>query len=663
MGRFSQPPVIAQRPIVLDRIHWLRFPAAGMALDESAWMRRLLLAVVVVLGGCPSSQNPGHGDDGDAGVTDPDAGVCQTAQPTCSVTIRYHGAGTSVSLRGDFAADGWTVGVAMTPTAGGFEVTVPVKDQQIVVYKLVVDGNWIADPDNPRRSPDGYGAFNSVVRVDCDQCPGRPAIDWRDAVMYFVMIDRFANGDPGNDAPIAGIEQPGQYQGGDFVGLRDKIDAGYFNDLGINTIWITSPIDNADNANPGSDGHAYSGYHGYWPRDVEQAESRFGTEAELVAVVEAAHAHGMQVLIDYVMNHVHTQSPIYAQHPEWFWPNDNGFGGNCVCGAGCSWDTDRIKCWFDPFLPDFNFQNADARRYSVDNAVAWAKRIGVDGFRLDAVKHIETSWLTDLRAKISGEVAFDQRFYMVGETFDGSRDLIKSYVNPDTMLDGQFDFPLRGQILSTLLRRDGAMGDLAGFLRSNDGFYGGGSVMSTFIGNHDVPRAVHLAEDNPLFGAWDGGKDRAWSNRPAQPQSASPYQRLAVAYALLLTTPGIPMIYYGDEFGMAGAGDPDNRHMMQWSDYLAPQAQLHDQIAGLAKARAKHVATRRGTRTELGVSQDVLVYKMTAPGDTVFVALNRGDSAQPAVGLPAGDYVDAVSGQAVHAPVSVPARSALVLTQ
>src|SRR6185295_4644422 len=168
-----------------------------------------------------------------------------------------------VQLRGDFAPDGWTVGVPMTKTAAGFEVTLPAADQQVIVYKFVVDGNWIADPDNARRSPDGFGAFNSVLRVDCDHCPARAAIDWRDAVMYFVMTDRFANGDPANDAPINGVEFPGQYQGGDFAGLREKIESGYFDDHGINTLWLTSPIDNADNSNPGSDGHAYSGYHGY----------------------------------------------------------------------------------------------------------------------------------------------------------------------------------------------------------------------------------------------------------------------------------------------------------------------------------------------------------------------------------------------------------------
>jgi glycosidase len=635
-----------------------------MALDASQRMRSLAVLIALVAAGCPSTQHPGSDDDNthDGGAGD-DGGpqACANPIPSCSVTIKYTGTGTNVELHGDFAADGWTTGMPMTKTADGFEVTLPANDQQIIVYKFVVDGTWIADPVNPRKSPDGYGAFNSVTRVDCDHCPARPAIDWHDAIIYFVMIDRFANGSTANDAPVGGVEFPGQYQGGDFVGLRDKIDAGYFNDLGINTLWLTSPIDNADNANPGSDGHQYSGYHGYWPKDLESAESKLGTEAELKAVVDAAHAHGIQVLVDYVMNHVHASSPVYAAHPDWFWPNDNGHGGNCICGGGCSWDTDRLRCWFDNFLPDFNFTNGDARRYSVENAVSWAKRIGIDGFRLDAVKHIETSWLTDLRARIDAEVAWDQHFYMVGETFDGNRDLIKSYVDPNTMLDGQFDFPLRGQVLGTLLRRDGSMNDLAGFLASNDGFYGNGAVMSTFLGNHDVPRAVHLAEDSPLWGPWDGGKERAWSNQPGQPTSANPYQRLAVAYALLFTSPGIPMVYYGDEYGLAGAGDPDNRHMMPWSGYSAPQLALRDTIAALAKARAAHPALRHGTRQQLGVSTDVYVYKMATSGDAVFVALNRGDGSQPAVGLPSGSYTDVLTGAAVSGAVTVPPRSAMVL--
>jgi glycosidase len=620
-------------------------------------------ALLFVVAGCPSSQDPGL-NNGDAGTGDAgtDAGPSCPAVPSCSTTIRFKGNAQTVSLRGDFASDGWTAGVTMTKTGDTWEATLPVADNQVIVYKFVVDGNWISDPENSRKSPDGYGGFNSVVRADCDQCPARAPIDWRDAIMYFVMIDRFADGNAANNAPVAGVEYPGQYQGGDFVGLTKKIEEGYFNNLGVNTLWITSPFDNADNANPGSDGHTYSGYHGYWPRDLDSVESKLGTEAELKAMVDAAHAKGIQVLVDYVMNHVHSHSAIYAQHPEWFWPNNNGFGGNCVCGGGCSWDADRLKCWFDPFLPDFDFRNADARKWSVDNAVAWAKRIGIDGYRLDAVKHLETVWLTDVRARLNAEVAFDQKFYMVGETFDGDRGIIKSYVDPNTMLDGQFDFPLRGQVLSTVLRRDGQMSDLAGFLDANDGYYGSGSVMSTFLGNHDVPRTIHLALDTPMFGSWDGGKWAAWTGQPSLPTSKSPFERLSVAYTLLYTMPGIPMLYYGDEFGMPGAGDPDNRRFMQWTDYTANQTWLRDRLAALAKMRSEHPATRRGTRQTLGVAGDVFVYKMTAAGDTVFVALNRGDAPQNAVNLPAGGYVDLVTGATVSSPLTLQPRTALVLS-
>lgn len=626
-------------------------------------MRIAAAALVLVLAGCPASDTPSldHPDAGigDAGV---DAGPSCMPVPTCMTTIRFSGNAQSVSLRGDFAPDGWTTGIAMTKNGDVWEATLPVRDNQIILYKFVVDGaTWIEDPDNTRKSPDGFGGFNSVLRVDCDQCPARPAIDWRDAIMYFVMIDRFADGDPSNNAPIPNVEYPGQYQGGDFVGLAKKIEEGYFNELGINTLWITSPFDNADNANPGSDGHSYSGYHGYWPANLDAAESRLGTEAELQAMIDAAHAKGIQVLVDYVMNHVHVQSPIYAQHPEWFWPNDNGFGGNCVCGGGCDWNNDRLRCWFDPFLPDFDFRNPDARRWSVDNAVAWAKRLGIDGFRLDAVKHIETSWLTDVRARLDAEVAFDQKFYMVGETFDGDRGIIKAYVDPKTMLDGQFDFPLRAQVLSTILRRDGEMSHLVGFLDSNDGFYGEGAVMSTFLGNHDVPRTIHFALDTPMFDSWDSGKWAAWSNQPGLPTSKKPFERLVVGYTLLFTIPGIPMLYYGDEVGMPGAGDPDNRRFMQWSDYTEHQVWLRDQLAALAKLRAKHPATRRGTRQTLGVTRDVYVYKMSGAGDTVFVALNRGDDPQPAMNLPSGTYENLVTGGMVTAPVMLEPRSALVL--
>jgi len=653
---------VAQRNAMAWRLKRLLVMRAAACVRAS-------VVLSLALAGCPSTQRPPGGDDpADAGVPDaaapPDAGAPSCAMPvaTCTTTITYHGPGASVSLRGDFAPDGWTTGVAMqSDGAGGWTATIPAVDQQVILYKFVVDGAWMADPALARTSPDGHGGVNSVTRVDCDHCPSRATLDWRDAVLYFVMIDRFADGDHGNDKSL-GLEKPADYDGGDLVGLKQQIDSGYFDRLGVNALWITSPFDNADASYPGVDGHTYSGYHGYWPKDLTKVESHIGTIDDLRAVIAAAHAHGMQVIIDYVMNHVHSESPIYQAHKDWFWPDENGKGGNCVCGDGCDWDNDRLRCWFTTYLPDFDFRNDAARTWSVDNAVAWAKQLGVDGYRLDAIKHVETSWLTDFRARLNGEVAWDQVFYLVGETFTGDRDLIKSYVDPSTMLDGQFDFPLRYQLLHVLLERQGAMQDLVSFLDSNASYYGGGAVMSTFLGNHDVPRAIHFAEDTPLFYDWDGGKNRAWTDPPKLPTSANPFQRVATAYTLLLTTPGIPMIYYGDEIGMEGAGDPDNRHMMKFDGLTANQTWLRDRLSKLIHARRAHPALRRGARTTLSVGGDTFVYEMVSAGDDVFVAINRGDGAQPATNLPPGDYVDALTGDTLKTPISIPPRTGLVLT-
>jgi glycosidase len=652
-----------QVSIVLDDVAASRDDDAGMQLDAPSRVRHAAVVFCIALAGCPRSQNPHQTtDDGGTGSGSPDAATC-VAVPSCSITFTYTGTATSVALHGDFdPINGWTTGVAMTPNgAGGFSVTLPVSNKQVVVYKFVVDGNWIADPSNTRKSPDGFGAFNSVARAACDMCPPtRTPMDWRDGIMYFVVLDRFFDGDLTNDTPVSGAEPPGQYQGGDLAGLRMKIESGYFTDLGVNTIWITSPLDNTHNAYRGSDTHMYSGYHGYWPKDETLVDSHFGSEADLTALVQSAHAHGINILVDYVMNHVTIDSQTYVQNPSWFWPNDNGAGGNCVCGQGCPFDT---KCWFDTFLPTFNMTNPPARNWSVENALEWAKKAGIDGFRLDAVKQVDISWFSQTRARVQAEVAFEQPFYMVGETFDGNRDLIKSYVDPQTLLDGQFDFPLRAQVLYTILHRTGTMSDLSNLCATNDTYYGQGAVMSTFLDNHDVPRAIEHALDTPLFDAWDGGKSLAWTGQPQLPQTSSPFERMFVAYTFLMTSPGIPMIYYGTEYGMPGAGDPDNRRFMQWSNYTADQTKLRDRIASLAKLRAAHPALRRGTRSSLGVTQDTWVYSMSGGGETVYVALNRGDGTYPATGLPNGTYTDLLGGGSVTAPAMIPPRSALVLAQ
>jgi glycosidase len=601
-----------------------------------------------------------------AGGGEPPPPMCDDAQKRCATELTLAASGqSSVELRGGFKPDGWTNGIPMTLEGSVWKASFTVPWATDFEYKFFVDGTtWITDPANPNQVDDGFGGKNSVFAgITCTEFTCETPIlgyDWRDAVLYFAFVDRFQNGTTANDgSPIPNVPTEKNYQGGDFLGVTQKIEEGYFNELGVNTIWLSVPLDNADIAGLGRDGTNYSAYHGYWPKNLEETESRQGSLAELQALVEAAHTKGLKVIVDYAMNHVHSSSPVYTQHPDWFWPNQNG-GGNCVCGQGCGWDgAEGKRCWFEDYLPDFNFTVAAARDFSVSNAIDWIEKTGIDGFRLDAVKHIEDAWITDLRARVTAEIepVSGQHFYMVGETFTGDKGTIAYYVKP-TMLDGQFDFPMRAELVRTVLMRQGSMSDLAGFLDANDGYYGAG-IMSTFVGNHDVPRSIHFAEDAPKWAdPWADGK----GTKPAQPTSQSAYERFATSLAIIFTLPGVPLVYYGDEIGLAGGGDPDNRRFMQWSGYNAGQTFLRERMKTLAAIRADHPALRRGTRTTLSSTNDTLAYRLQDGSDVVVTLVNRSDSTQSVQGVPGGSFVDELDGSTHQGPsVSVPARSVRVL--
>ena len=408
---------------------------------------------------------------------------------------------------------------------------VSVPWSQPVQYKFFVDGmTWVSttpanpptpnDPNNPNgNSIDAPITCPASFTCATPAVPPAGVFDWRDAVVYFVFVDRFFDGDPSNNCNVKGSQTTPytstNYLGGDWAGVTQKITGGYFTDLGVNTLWITVPIKNADDvADEGTNGdtHMYSAYHGYWPKDPTTTESCFGSAADLKAMVTAAHAKNIKVLFDYAMVHVHTESSVYTQHqndsPPWFTPN-------CICGAqGCgNYDT---SCWFAPYLAHWDYTNAAARSYSIDAAIQLIQQNGNDAFRLDAIKQVDPSWLNALRPAVTSQILAgempQQRFYMVGETYDfQNRGLIKSLIDPATKLDGQFDFPLRIRLVEVLLMRStqnlltpddlswsrnappGFTG-LSQFMDSNDTYYPTDAVMSTFIGNHDLPRSIHYAE-------------------------------------------------------------------------------------------------------------------------------------------------------------------------
>lgn len=632
-------------------------------------------------GGFNPGTNPGSGtgtSSGSIGAGGADAGppVCDDSLKRCTHVFSYTGIGneTSVAVRGSFAADGWTTGVMMTKSGTTWSATVDIPYNQEVQYKFYVDGTtWVVDPNNPNTVSDGFGGMNSDLAAatctdyTCAPAPPMGDTDWSQQVLYFVFVDRWNDGNPGNNgSPVASVAPAANWQGGDYAGVTAKIQSGYFTDLGVTALWLTVPMQNPDVSGLGTDGKLYSAYHGYWPMVLDQTEPRFGTMAELKALVTAAHAANLKVILDYAMHHVHSSSPVYAQHPDYFFPSTYN-GQSCICGSGaCPWDgPTATRCYFTDYLPTFDFTNGTARKFSVDNAVWWVQQTGADGLRLDAVKQIDPSWLVDMRSRAGTDIepTSMKHFYMVGETFTGDQGLIKSYVDP-TKLDGQFDFPLRLHLLQSMLIRSQPLSDLESFMNQNDGFYGSQAIMSTFVGNHDVPRSIHFAQDQPLWGdPWADGKDKNWSNQPSLPGGTSAFERLANVFTVLLTTKGIPLIYYGDEVGMPGAGDPDNRRFMQWSGYSAGQTLLLGRIKKLTALRKAHKALWYGTRTTLSISADAWAYEMVSGSDTVYVAINRSDATQQVSGLPAGSLTDQLGGGTVAGPnVMVPARTSMVLT-
>ncbi len=646
------------------------------------------------------ANNGSSGGSSSGGTTPFDAGPpqCPDTLKLCAETFTYPFNGeTSVVLRGSYAATAWTVGDPMTHVGNVWTVSVPVPWNQAVQYKLFVNGTtWAIDPGAPTIT-DATNDTNNVKTpitcpnsFTCDEPPVPPAgvFDWRDAVIYFVFIDRFFDGESSNNCNVAGTSANStsstNYLGGDWAGVTQKINAGYFNDLGVNTLWITVPIKNADNVlgqGTNGDTHQYSAYHGYWPADPTQTESCFGSEAELQGLVTAAHAKNLKVLFDYAMVHVHTSSSVYTtnQNNGWFTTGNAG----CICGSSnsCPFNT---TCWFAPYLAHYDYTNPDARNFSINAAIQLVTNTGNDAFRLDAIKQVDPSWLAALRPAIASQILAKQtppqRFYMVGETYDfQNRGLIKSMVDPSTQLDGQFDFPLRIRLIEAVLMRStqglltpddlnwsrnapAGMTGLAQFYQSNIDYYGVTSVMSTFIGNHDLPRSIHYAEDTPLWSnSADDGKAIAWSGQPSLSTNPNAYERLANAFAVILTNKGAPLIYYGDEIGLPGAGDPDNRRMMQWTGLTTNQQGLYARIKALTGIRAAHGALRRGAQETLYVDADLWVYSMSIAGDTVYVAINRSDTDRTTTAIPTG-IPELLTSTTSSATTSIPARQTRIFS-
>ena len=448
---------------------------------------------------------------------------------------------------------------------------------------------------------------------------------WQDAMLYLVFTDRFRDTDGDGASTPGGVEPIAGYMGGDFGGVTEAIEEGYFKELGVDALWLSPIYDNPDGGYIGMDGeHQFAGYHGYWPIEPLVTEPNFGGDAELRKLVGAAHARGMRIVLDVVLNHVHEDHPYCAEHPEWC-------ATTCQCGTeNCGWEGEGgrpLDCQFAPYLPDLDYRNHAIVERVVEDVLALARKFDLDGFRIDAAKHMDRVIVRTLRLRTKElEKQGAAPFWFIGETFTGDRGLIMEYVN-DSELHGQFDFPLFFAIRQAFAY-DGSFRDLEGAAAGGQREYGTAYAwMSPFLGNHDVERFVSAAAGN-VQGGFDDTPDLMGEGPQDEITQWDLLNRTSMAFAFTLTQPGVPLIYYGDEIGLAGGPDPDNRRMMPMA-LNANRLELLTRVQQLAKIRREVPALRHGGRKELWLDDSFYVYvRDGGPGEAAIVGMNKGSESR-----------------------------------
>src|SRR6266481_1405570 len=376
-----------------------------------------------------------------------------------------------------------------------------------------------------------------------------------DDVVYLIMPDRFDDGDTSNDDPAIskGLYDRSKsrfYHGGDIEGIIKRLP--YLKDLGITAIWLNPWYDNVNHLNEretypeveGGQKKPITDYHGYGAVDYYGVEEHFGTLATLRDLVDAAHKLGIKVIQDQVSNHTGPFHPWTTDAPTATWYHGttekhpvNRFQPWTVQDPNARYEDKQstLDGWFVDILPDMNQSDEEVARYEIQNTLWWAGMTGIDGIRQDTWPYVPTSFWRDWMAAIKREYP---SMTVVGEMMDGDPALVSFFQGGRTEFDGiddgvdsMFDYPLLFTIRSTFAGGK-PIKDVAQML-ARDHMYPAPAKLMTFIGNHDIPRFMN-----------EPGADVVG---------------LKLANTFLLTTRGIPQLYYGDEIAMRGAGDPDNR--------------------------------------------------------------------------------------------------------
>ena len=457
-------------------------------------------------------------------------------------------------------------------------------------------------------------------------------------VLYSLMIDRFHNGNKANDWKMNSPEVLDivDYQGGDIAGITQKIKDGFFTELGINTIWISPITQNPWDAwgmNKFPNGNKYdntktytkfSGYHGYWPIFTTEVEKRFTTEEELHEMLDVAHKNGINVILDYVANHMHINSPTLQAHPDWH--------TDSILPDGRRnfelWDEARLTTWFDVHIPTLDLERPEVCSPMTDSALVWLDKFAFDGFRHDACKHIPLNYWRELGAKMKQRYP-DRHIWMIGETY-GDPSLIGSYVKSG-MLNSQFDFNIYHTAIDVLGKPNQSLQKMHETVMQSLAAYGSHHTMGNISGNHDKCRFISLAggavswNENDKAAGWEREIGVTADGNPEKEEQA--YKAAMLLEVINLTIPGVPCIYQGDEYGEAGANDPDNRHMLKFNGLSERQQQFRNEVQQLVQLRRNFLPLIYGEYIPVTVTDTLWVFDRTYMGETVRVSIDLANLA------------------------------------
>lgn len=452
-----------------------------------------------------------------------------------------------------------------------------------------------------------------------------------DDVIYLIMPDRFANGDPTNDEPAEfpgshDRTKPRAYHGGDLRGIEAHLP--YLKDLGVTTLWLTPIVKNG----------AAQDYHGYGAVDLYAVDPHFGTLRDYQELVDAAHKQHVKVFFDVVPNHVGPLNPWVKDLPaaDWFHgtpehhlssssPMKSGFYGqsgknNDLFEALVDPHTPRqmrknlTDGWFAGILPDMNTENPLVVQYLIQNSIWWAEESGLDGYRVDTFPYVSRTfweqWHHELRKIYPRLSTIGEVFHpdpTVTSFFVGGR---KGWDGIDTQLTTVFDYPMYFALRDVLL--NGALpGRLTNVLRQ-DSLYPHPEFLVPFFANHDVTRFAGVAGATP--------------------------EKLKLAFGLTLTLRGIPELYYGDEIGMIGGGDPDNRrdfpggwtedeHNAFTREGRTPEQQgIFEYVQSLLRLRQAHDSLHGGKLWHLLCDDSSYVFLRESDEERLVIAFHNGSS-------------------------------------